>query len=183
MDPKEVIILCGERETGPAPQISSGEKYNIPLEISEIVRHPDFDAANSGVDGGSDIAVFKVLETGQASSSEFDKHNVNPICLPEPSRPAPKEGVHSGWANPPPLHFFRDFGPGFLPFVTDTFKQWHYKLDIEDTCQDPKVTSFGTNVIYPSNTFYPKGLMCQRSNTRFLSKCWRLWFPHVGEEQ
>ena len=73
MDSKEVIILCGEWETGPAPQISSGEKYNIPLEISEIVRHPDFDAKKSGVDGGSDIAVFKVLETSQASSSEFDK--------------------------------------------------------------------------------------------------------------
>ena len=134
MDPSEVVILCGEWETGSAPQISSGEKYNIPLEISEIVRHPDFDAKKSGVDGGSDIAVFKVLETSQASSSEFDKHGVNPICLPEPSRPAPKEGVHSGWANPPPLHYFRDFGPGFLPFVTDTFKQWHYKLDIEGKC-------------------------------------------------
>ena len=120
MDPSEVVILCGEWETGPAPQISSGEKYNIPLEISEIVRHPDFDAADSGVDGGSDIAVFKVSETSQAGSSEFDEHGVNPICLPEPSRPAPKEGVHSGWANPPPLHYFRDFGPGFLLFVTDT---------------------------------------------------------------
>lgn len=162
MDPKEVVILCGEWETGPAPQTSSGEKYNIPLEISEIIRHPDFDAADSGVDGGSDIAVFKVSETSQAGSSEFDEHGVNPICLPEPSRPAPKEGVHSGWANPPPLHYFRDFGPAFLSFVTDTFKQWHYKLDIEGKCEDPTVTSFGQTLEYPSNTSYPKGLVCAK---------------------
>ena len=96
MDPNEVVILCGEWDSGPAPKISSGEKYNIPLEISEIVRHPDF-GADSGVDGGSDIAVFKVSETGQ-HSAEFDEHSVNPICLPEPSRPIRVTGVSNGMA-------------------------------------------------------------------------------------
>ena len=78
------------------------------------------------------------------------------------SRPAPKEGVHSGWADPLPLRYFKDFGPGYLLFVTDTFKQWHYRLDIEGKCEDPTVTSFGRTVEYPSNTSYPKGLICAK---------------------
>ena len=144
MDPKEVIILCGEWETGSAPQSSSGEYYNIDLEVTEIIRHPEFDAGGLGVEGGSDLAVFKVNPQGLANSSVL---NINPICLPDHTRPAPTEGVQSGWANPPPLHYFRDFGPGFLPFVTDTLKQWHYKLGIEEDCREPsKSAAFGFDI-------------------------------------
>ena len=59
MDPQEMLIICGEFEIGPTPMRFSGEKYNVDLKIKEIVRHPDF-KAEVGVEGGSDIAVFKV---------------------------------------------------------------------------------------------------------------------------
>ena len=83
MTPDEVVILCGEWETGPTPQRFSGEEYNVDLKITEIVRHPSF-AAELGVEGGSDIAVFKI--SGECP------HNINPICLPDPGRRKPKNG-------------------------------------------------------------------------------------------
>ena len=104
MRPEEVVILCGEWETGPTPARSSGEKYNIVLEIREIVRHPAFHAENLGVEGGSDLAVFKIEEEGLANSPPLKE--INPICLPDPARQTPTEGVQSGWSNPPPLHYF-----------------------------------------------------------------------------
>ena len=67
MDPNEVIILCGEWETGPTPQLSSGETYNIDLEVLEIIRHPEFDAGGLGVEGGSDLAIFKINPQGLAN--------------------------------------------------------------------------------------------------------------------
>ena len=149
MDPSEVVILCGEWETGPAPRASSGEEYNVVLKISEIIRHPAFDAAE-GVEGGSDIAVFKIFENGLANATAL---KIFPICLPEPGRQNPTVGVQSGWSNPPPLHYFRDFGEAFLPFVIDTYKQWHYKMDIDMKCEEPtKTGAFGLDVKYPSGT-------------------------------
>ena len=163
MSPEEVVILCGEWETGPAPQTSSGEKYNVVLDIREIVRHPEFDAGGLGVEGGNDLAVFKIEEQGLTNSSAL---GLNPICLPDSVRPNPTEGVQSGWSNPPPLYYFRDFGPGFLPFVTDTFKQWHYKLKIEDNCREANRSEyFGRDVAYPSKAFYPPGLICAKDVT------------------
>ena len=81
---KEVVILCGEWETGPTPQNFSDEKYNVVLQVEDIIRHPDFEA-EVGVEGGNDIAVFKVNNAGLKDCSAKD---INPICLPEPSRPA-----------------------------------------------------------------------------------------------
>ena len=90
------------------------------------------------------LAIFKTNPQGLANSSAL---NINPICLPDPDRPAPTVGVQSGWSNPPPLHYFRDFGPGFLPFVTDTLKQWHYKLSIEEDCREAtKSAAFGLDI-------------------------------------
>ena len=163
MDPNEVIILCGEWETGPTPQLSSGEKYNVDLEVLEIIRHPEFDAGGLGVEGGSDLAIFKINPQGLAKSSALE---INPICLPDPVKPNPKVGVQSGWSNPPPLHYFKEFGEGFLPFVTDTFKQWHYKLKIDDDCREPNRTeAFGLDITYPSTAYYPPGLICAKEVT------------------
>ena len=161
MDPNEVVILCGEWETGPAPQAFSGEQYNVVLEISEIIRHPAFDAGGLGVEGGSDLAIFKIVEEGLSNSSDLE--NINPICLPDPVRPKPREGIQSGWSIPPPLHYFREFGAGFLSFVTDTYKQWHYKLNIEDDCREPtKSIALGREIKFPSVAYYPPGLICAK---------------------
>ena len=157
MTPDEVVILCGEWETGPTPQRFSGEEYNVDLKITEIVRHPSF-AAELGVEGGSDIAVFKISGEGP--------HNINPICLPDPGRRKPKNGFQSGWSNPPPLYYFRFFGNGFLSFITDTFKQWHYKLKIEEECKEPtKTEAFDADIKYPSKAYYPPGLICAKDVT------------------
>ena len=164
MDPNEVVILCGEWEIGPAPMAFSGEKYNELLEISEIVRHPAFDARELGAEGGNDLAIFKIKEQGLENSVALE---INPICLPDPVRPNPKEGVQSGWANPPPLHYFREYGAGYLPFVTDMYRQWHYKLNIEDECREPNKTgAFGLDIEYPSTAYYPPGLICAKEVTR-----------------
>ena len=158
MTPDEVVIICGEWETGPTPQRFSGEEYNVDLKITEIVRHPDF-AAELGVEGGSDIAVFKILEGGP-------QLNINPICLPDLGMREPKTGFQSGWSNPPPLYYFRFFGNGFLSFVTDTFKQWHYKLKIEEECKEPtKSEAFDADIKYPSKAYYPPGLICAKDVT------------------
>jgi len=164
MAPDEVVILCGEWETGPTPAMSSGEKYDVVLEIREIVWHPAFDAGGLGVEGGNDLAIFKIKEQDLANSPE-----INPICLPDPVEPNPKEGVQSGWSNPPPLHYFKEFGEGFLPFVTDTFKQWHYALNIEEECREPNFSSvFAEPIKYPSVAYYPPGLICAKEVTRQL---------------
>ena len=83
MDPDEMLILCGEWETGPAPKRFSGEEYNVVLKIKEIVRHPNF-MPEEGVEGGSDIAVFKIHGENDVAWSSKPIH---PICLPDPGRP------------------------------------------------------------------------------------------------
>merc|ERR1719295_2558873 len=154
MDPAEVLILCGEWETGPAPKRFSGEKYNIDLEIREIVRHPDF-LPGEGVDGGSDIAVFKVNGGEEVAWSDWP---INPICLPAPGRPVATEGVQSGWSGSPPLYYVNQFGNGFLSFITDTFKQWHYKLNIDSRCEEPRFSIYADQTIrQPSKAYYPPG--------------------------
>ena len=63
MIPDEVVVLCGEWETGPTPKELSGESYNLVLDVKEIVQHPDFDAGGLGVEEGSDLgrALWKYL--------------------------------------------------------------------------------------------------------------------------
>ena len=81
MDPAEMLILCGEWETGPTPIRFSGEKYNVDLQIKEIVRHPDF-RPQEGVDGGSDIAVFKI--SGEANFDSLTKTMQTTSRIPSP---------------------------------------------------------------------------------------------------
>lgn len=148
MIPSEVVILCGEWETGPTPPELSNEEYNEVKDVTEIIRHPDFDVGGLGVENGNDIAIFKV---DQKTLSTSFTSNIIPACLPSPSSDSLKEAVQSGWSNPPPLHFFERFGPAFLPFIPDTYKQWHHKLKIEDDCREPNTTGvFERKVKYPS---------------------------------
>jgi len=77
MIPDEVVVLCGEWETGPTPRELSGENYNLVLDVKEIIQHPDFDAG-LGLDEGSDLgrALWKkiylnVLESTRNTSHKF----------------------------------------------------------------------------------------------------------------
>ena len=167
MDPNEVVILCGEWETRPTLREYSNEEYNLDLEVIEIIRHPAFDASELGVEGGSDLAIFKIKEESSAALQDHSSASeINPICLPDPVSSNVKEAVNSGWGNPPPLHFFDQFGSAFLPFVMDTFKQWHYKMKIEDDCREPHKLEFnGQDITYPSVSYYPPGLVCAKDIT------------------
>ena len=62
MIPDEVVILCGEWETGPTPRELSGESYNLVLDVEEIIQHPNFEAS-LGLEEGSDLgrALWKYL--------------------------------------------------------------------------------------------------------------------------
>ena len=57
MTGEDAEILCGEWQTGDTPSASSGEQYNIVLNILEIIRHPDYNSSSYLV---NDVAVFKV---------------------------------------------------------------------------------------------------------------------------
>lgn len=57
-------IVCGEWETGDTPPESSEEKYNVILQIEEILRHPNYTVnIESSAYIQNDIAVFKVDDT------------------------------------------------------------------------------------------------------------------------
>ena len=46
---------------------------------------------------------------------------------------------------------------------------WHYKMEIKDKCKDSKVSVAGEllfSLKYPSNTYYPPGLVCANEFTR-----------------
>ena len=57
MTGNDAEILCGEWQTGDTPPASSGERYNIVLNILEIIRHPGYNSSSYLV---NDVAVFIV---------------------------------------------------------------------------------------------------------------------------
>ena len=94
-------------------------------------------------------------------------------CLPSQTEATPTSGIQAGWSQPPPLPFIQKRAPAFEPFYSDFFKQWHYKLDIMKSCQDPNFLSFYRfnlvkifNQTMPSNSSYPAGTMCAKDFTR-----------------
>ena len=158
MDPDEVVILCGEWEMGTAPKLLSKEEFNVDLEVTDIMRHPDFNPKH-GVEAGNDIAIFKIDEDD--AEGKPDLNRVIPICLPEPGRPQATEGVNSGWSLPPPLYYLNQFGAALLPTTPNINKQWHYKVKIDEKCKNPTfMQSLGVPLKYPSTARYPPGLIC-----------------------
>ena len=104
-------ILCGEWQTGPFLSEDSGED-NIKLDITKIVRHPDFVTNAARKDGGGgprlgkDIAVFMVNDTQLQDDYARNKTMIRPACLPESKQKRTGAGavpVHAGWARPPAL--------------------------------------------------------------------------------
>jgi hypothetical protein len=140
------LILCGEWETGAAPQGVSGEEYNLVLPILEIVRHPDFDEDAKGVGEGSDVVVFKVDDSDFQNTRAL---NIYPACLPPRNR-QPTAGVQSGWSSAPPYAFLLEYGPGFTNNYRNFFKQWHYSMEIMDTCRDPTFSFYANANILPT---------------------------------
>ena len=158
MDGDDAEILCGEWQTGSTAQSVSGEEYNVVLPILDIVRSPDFDAADRGPGGGADIAVFKVNDAGLQNSREL---KIYPACLPTRGKGHLEFGVHSGWTKPLPVSFIERFGRGYNQTYGDFFKQWHYKMRIQESCADPvKTQAFGAAIDHPTKTYYPPGTVC-----------------------
>ena len=160
---RDVDIICGEWETGDTPREFSGEEYNVVMRVTGIARHPNF-RPDVGPEEGSDIAIFKVKDSGLTNSRQM---KIYPACLPPSGKETPTEGVHAGWSTPPPLNFLRQYATGFVQHVLDFYKMWHYKMDIDKKCEDSKVGSqVPLNLTYPSNTYYPSGLVCAKEFTR-----------------
>jgi hypothetical protein len=136
----------------------------VVLPILEIIRHPDFDEENQeGVGEGSDIAVFKVNDTNFKNASA---NRIYPACLPPSGRKQPTDGVHSGWSLPPPFPLLDNFAPVYTKFYGDFFKQWHFKMNISDKCQDPTMSqTFGLQLQFPAQSFYPPGTVCAKDVT------------------
>jgi len=160
---------CGDTPTvaqmaaGDASIVCGRWRYDLPeedeivLDITEIVRHPEFDLARGPI-SGSDIAVFKVDD----SKIDREKQGLNPACLPSNTIPS-SSGIHAGWSKPPPISYINNHAKEYAEFYDDFFKQWHYKMDILDKCEDPIVTAIsGAALQFPSNSSYPAGTVCAK---------------------
>ena len=68
---------------------------------------------------------------------------------------------------PPPLSLLRDRVPLLESVYNNFFKQWHYKMEIEETCKDPQVSPLNCQPIPdPANTAYPSAVICGKDMTR-----------------
>ena len=98
----------------------------------------------------------------------FEKYQIYPGCLQEQKdRKKSKTVIHAGWSSPPPLSYVQQNAPFHLPHYRDFRKLWHYRMDIEK-CQDPTKNDFnGEELQFPSNTYYPPGLVCAKEQRRY----------------
>ena len=160
MTGEDAEIICGDWETGVT--YYHQEKYNLILNINDIIRHPDYTVrTNSSAYLENDIAIFKVNESF-ISRLDFDIWQIYPACLPVGRRTS-NTGVHSGWSSAIPLHILKKYAPGFAKVYGEFFKQVHYKMDILDQCEDDNVFSkIGEKVQFPTNTYYPPGIETKR---------------------
>ena len=118
-------ILCDEWQTGIYSQTESQENYNVVLLVTEIIRHPNFDAKDKDPGAGSNIATSKVPDVCLKSISSTNRQT------------AAIGGIHSGWSKLIPLDFLDIFDEGYIPYYPDFFKQLQYRMDIQPRCKDP----------------------------------------------
>ena len=159
MTGQDAEIICGEWETGNIAYHLSEEKYNLNLNIKDIIRHPEYTVnINSSAYLENDIAVFKVNKSS-FSRSEFEQWKIYPACLPFGKRML-KTGVHSGWSSAIPLHILQKYAPGFAKVYSEFFKQVHYKMEVLDKCEDDNFFIKSSEPVqFPTNTYYPPGIV------------------------
>jgi len=165
MKPEDAQVLCGEWEIGPTPMQLSNETYNIELDITEIIRHPSFNTEKGPIEG-NDMAIFKVNDE-KIQNGEVERLHLYPACISKKGFNSEKErqnnfipsGIQAGWSEAPPFPFLNTYAEAYVRFYRDFFKQWHYKMDIYEKCEDPKNSTFG-RLKCPSNTSYPPATVC-----------------------
>jgi len=163
LKPGEVDILCGEWELGAVPMSVSEERYNINLQLEEIVVHEKYNK-KLGPSGGNDIAIFKVND--KLMKNALSKR-IYPACLPNSYRAKPQVGILSGWAPPPSFYYIEKNSQSLVQHYGDLFKQFHYKMEIQKSCEDPnRFKIYGRDILYPSNTSYPSGTICAKESER-----------------
>ena len=111
----------------------------------------------------NDIATIHVSPVDR---NIFNQNKIYPGCLP---RSGVRQGsaIHAGWSTPPPLSYLQDNAPYHVPYYRDFRKMWHYRMDIS-TCQDPLTNEInGEPLEFPSDTYYPPGLICGKEQRRF----------------
>ena len=84
MTGEDVEVVCGEWEIGKIPFSTSGEEYNLVMQIENIKRHPHYEIVRSRNGDQTqyvinDIAVIIVEAVDQRY---FAKNQVYPACLP-----------------------------------------------------------------------------------------------------
>lgn len=73
----------------------------------------------------------------------------------------PSTAIHAGWSVPPPRAFLQQYGTGYLPYLSDFSKMWHYKMAVLEECRDPTTSQeFGLPLEFPSDSYYPPGVTC-----------------------
>ena len=93
------------------------------------------------------------------------KNQIYPSCLPTSKPKNNSSGIHSGWSNPPPFYFVESNAPLFAPDFRDFSKQWHYQMNFVE-CEDPNVSRYNYTYKFPSNTYYPAGVICAKETNR-----------------
>ena len=149
--PTDLKIVCGE-----LLPISQSETSNeVVLTIIEIINHPDFTlgmrgSAKEGPYGGSDIAVYTVIDSELKAKKK--KRKLWPACLPKlESSYLDKRGIWAGWDVPEPLGRFLSE----VSFNKEVYRQniLPKQIQVEPVpCQDPEWME--------SNSFYPAGTIC-----------------------
>jgi len=163
LKPRDVDILCGEWELGTVPISVSKERYNIILQVKEIVVHERY-SKKLGPSKGNDIALFKIND--RLMKNALTKR-IYPACLPNSYREKPQFGILSVWAPPRPFYFIEKNRSPLVHYYGDLFKKIPYKMEIQKSCQDPKgIKIYGRDLRYPSNTSYPAGTICAKESQR-----------------
>merc|ERR1711892_289674 len=152
MSEGDANIVCGRWK------FDEPEDKEIVLNIKEIVRHPDYDRVKGPI-SGADLVVFKVDDKPLMKRTA---RTLNPACLPTNDK-QPLSVIHAGWSKPPPLSYIKTRASEYEQFYDDFFKQWHYKMDILNKCEDPKKESItGAALKFPSNSSYPAATLCAK---------------------
>ena len=169
MTGEDAEVVCGDWEIGNKPYSTSGEVYNVIMQIKDIKKHPNY-AISRGAGNTQFVTndIAAIIVDDDVYQHLFERNQIYPACLPTSRRKSSfgSPSVHSGWSTPPSLQFLFEFAPPYVAFYEDFIKQWHYQMVISE-CRDPLINPIlGTNLTFPTNTYYPPGLICAKEFTR-----------------